>query len=409
MNRRKFIQLASLIATSGIVSIGTHGWAAKGFAQTKNRKRLIVIFLRGGIDGLNVVVPYREAAYYEARPRIAIPAPTEQGGALDLDGHFGLHPALADLMPLWQQGTLAFIHASGSPDPTRSHFDAQDYIESGTPGVKTTQEGWMNRLLATIPKGRPTQAVNMGGTTPRILLGKMPVANLPMGRISNRSLPVDRPLINAAFDSLYSGSDQLSLAYREGRQAREILLAELASEMKKADRGAPPPAKFVRDSRKLARLMVGDAKTQLAFLALGGWDTHVNQGSSKGQLAGKLKQLGQGLANLVKELGSVYSDTAIVVISEFGRTFRENGNAGTDHGHGNAIWLLGGSIRGGEVYGEWPGLADSQLFQGRDLEITTDFREVLAPILEEHLQIGDSNLAKVFPGYMPHQRLRLLA
>ncbi len=404
MNRRKFLQNVSLLATASFIPIGVHGWAARGIAQNNNRKRLIVIFLRGGIDGLKVIVPYRESAYYEARPTISIPPPGEEKGVLDLDGRFGLHPALADLMPLWQQRSLAFIHACGSPDPTRSHFDAQDYMESGTPGVKKTEDGWMNRLLAVLPKGRPTQAVNLGSTTPRILVGKMSVANLPRGRQANRKLPVDRPLIHAAFDRLYSGNDPLSLAYQEGQQAREILLAELEAEMLESSRGAPSPVNFVSDARKLAKLMVGDAKTQLAFLALGGWDTHVNQ---TGQLNRHLSSLGEGLTTLVRELGSVYSDTAIAVISEFGRTVGENGNGGTDHGHGNVIWVLGGAIRGGKVYGEWPGLAQSQLYQGRDLAIATDFRDAIASLLVQQMQIEASNLTQIFPGYVPNRDRRL--
>ncbi|NEO13692.1 MULTISPECIES: DUF1501 domain-containing protein [unclassified Moorena] len=409
MKRRKLLQQASLLTAGGIISMGS--WVARGLANTANtnhRKRLIVIFLRGGIDGLNVVVPYQEADYYQARPRIAIPRTGEKGGVLDLDGYFGLHPALADLMPLWKQKSLAFVHASGSPDSTRSHFDAQDYMESGTPGIKSTDDGWMNRLLGTIPKEIPTQAVNMGTTTPRILSGQMPVANLPMGRNYNHKLPVDRPQIDAAFDQLYRGNNAINLAYQEGSEARKILLAELKEEMMAANRGAPPSSKFVGDSRKLAKLMVGDAKTQLAFLALGGWDTHVNQGGSQGQLARKLKPIGQGLATLVKALEPIYANTVIVVMSEFGRTLAENGNKGTDHGHGNVMWVLGGGVRGGKVYGEWPGLAESQLYEKRDLAVTTDFREVLMPVLREHMEIGDSNLAQIFPGFTSNQSLGLL-
>ncbi|MBE9127573.1 DUF1501 domain-containing protein, partial [Coleofasciculus sp. LEGE 07081] len=323
MNRRNVLKYASLLAAAGLVPIGMQGWADRGLGQSNNRKRLIVIFLRGGIDGLNVVVPYQEAAYYDARPKIAIPKPGKKDGLLDLDGRFGLHPALADLMPLWKQGSLAFIHACGSPDSTRSHFDAQDYMESGTPGVKNTPDGWMNRLLATLPKGMPTQAVNMASITPRIMMGSMPVANLPMGRNSDRSLSVDRPEINRAFDRLYSGNDPISLAYQDGREAREILLAALESEMKAASKGAPDPSKLGKQTQKLARLLVGDAKTQLAFMDVGGRENNVSQGGSKGGFARKLKSLGEGLVTLVEELGSVYSDTAIAVLSEFGRTVKE--------------------------------------------------------------------------------------
>jgi len=405
MNRRKFLQQVGIASTSAVVLIGTHGWAARGmsFISDSNPKRLIVVFLRGAVDGLNVVVPYGETAYYDARPKIAIPRPSELGGVLDLDGHFGLHPALASLMPLWKQGSLAFVDACGSPDPTRSHFDAQDYMESGTPGVKSTPDGWMNRLLATLPEHTPVQAVNLGDTTPRILWGQMNVASLPLGRTS-ANLPLDRPQVGTVFDRLYSGNDALSLAYQEGRKARKTLLTDLDAEMKAANNGAPLPVGFASDAQRLAQLMVRDPSIELAFLALGGWDTHVNQGGSQGQLAGRLKALGEGLATLAQGLGPVYRDTAIVVMSEFGRTVHENGDGGTDHGHGNVMWILGGAIKGGKVYGEWPGLSSAELYQGRDLAISTDFRDVVVSLLEGHMQLDDAKIHQVFPGYTPSQR-----
>jgi uncharacterized protein (DUF1501 family) len=390
MNRRQFLQ-AGLFTMSAIAS----GWAAQ--AATPTRKRLIVVFLRGAVDGLSVMVPYQEAAYYQARPRIAIPKPDQTDGVLRLNDRFGLHPALAPLLPLWEQRSLAFVHASGSPDETRSHFDAQDYMESGTPGVKRTGDGWMNRLLANLSDRTVIQAVNVGATTPRILAGRMAVATL--SRNSDRPLLVDRPQVGRAFDRLYDGNDALSQAYREGKASRQAILSDLDREMMAANNGAPQPAGFEADARRLARLMVRDGRVQLAFLALGGWDTHVNQGASKGLLARNLQSLGRGLAALRSELGSVYQDTTIVVMSEFGRTVRENGNGGTDHGHGNVMWLLGGAVRGGQVYGQFPGLAAEQLYQGRDLAITTDFRSVLLPVLEKHLGLTRSQSAQVFPGF----------
>ncbi|MGB3507952.1 MAG: DUF1501 domain-containing protein [Microcoleaceae cyanobacterium] len=408
MKRRNFLQLASLLSASGIISVGSHGWVAKGLAQTNNRKRLIVVFLRGGVDGLNIVIPHQEENYYDARPKIAIPAPGEENGAINLDGQFGLHPALADVMPLWQNRSLAFIHACGLNHNTRSHFDAQFYMETGVPGSKNTSNGWMNRLLGNLPKDKPTQAVNLGDTPPRILMGEMPVATLPTGRKSSRRLPIDRPQINQAFDRLYTGNDELSRVYQEGRQARDLLLADLEKEMEEASGGAPPPRGFAADAKHLAQIMVGDSQTQLGFLALGGWDTHVNQGKTQGQLARKLKPLGEGLATLVQELGPLYSDTMVLVMSEFGRTVKENGNGGTDHGHGNVMWVLGGDVRGGQVYGKWPGLDESQLFQKRDLAVTTDFRDAIATVLEGHLGVNQNQLAQIFPGNSSYQRLALL-
>jgi uncharacterized protein (DUF1501 family) len=400
MNRRQFLIQSSLCSVSSLVSIGTHGWASRSIAASNpHPHRLIVVFLRGAIDGLSVVIPYQEPTYYTDRPTIAIPQPGQPNGALDLDGQFGLHPALANLLPLWQQQSLAFVHASGSQDDTRSHFDAQDYLESGTPGVKTTRDGWLNRLLGVMSDKNPIQAVSVGATTPRILLGKRAVANLASGRSAGNRMQIDRPQVATAFDRLYDNNDALSRAYREGRVARTELLKDLDAETKMANNGATLPNGFPGDAQRLARLMARDPRIQVSFLAVGGWDTHINQGASQGQLARNLEQLGKGLIALQTGLGVAYQQTTIVVMSEFGRTVKENGNGGTDHGHGNVMWLLGGGIRGGKVYGKWAGLEPAQRYQGRDLAVTTDFRDVLATVLTRQLAVDQSNLQQVFPRY----------
>ena len=405
MKRRKLLQTASLAAAGILTPVGWNSWVAKGMAQTNNRQRLVVIFLRGAVDGLNVVVPHQESDYYAARPTIAVPYPGEKEGVIDLDGFFGLNPALADIVPLWKQNTLAFVHACGSPDETRSHFDAQDYMETGTPGVKATDDGWMNRLFGTMPKDRPTQALNVGNSTPRILQGEMPIASITPGKNSARALPIDRPNIGKAFDLLYSQNDALSKAYQEGREARNVVLAELNEEMMSSARGAKNADIFVDDAIEVAKLMVGNARTQLAFMEIGGWDTHINQQDS---LNKSLKSLGQGLATLARELQPIYSNTAIVVMSEFGRTVKENGNRGTDHGHGNVLWLLGGGVRGGQIYGDWQGLSESVLYEERDLPVTTDFREAIATVLQQHMQVSDADLGQIFPGYKLAGNLNLL-
>ena len=392
MKRREFLWLAG----GGLLAV--HANPARAATTEDHPKRLVVVMLRGAVDGLNVVVPYAEKAYYEVRPSIAIGRPGTPDGALKLDSRFGLHPALASLMPLWRDGSLAFVHASGSPDPTRSHFDAQFYIESGTPGVHTTPDGWMNRLLGALPGPHsPTEALSVGMILPRILSGRMKVANLPLGPAATRKLPIEAPVVEAAFDRLYGGSGALAKSYREGQAARAELVGALKTEEEIADNGAPPPGFFPGQAQRLAELLRGDPRIRLAFAALGGWDTHVNQGSHEGQLAGHLRPLGEGLAALARGLGDAWKDTAVVVISEFGRTLRENDAHGTDHGHGNAIWALGGAIAGGRIYGEWPGLSPGQLYQDRDLAVTTDFRQVLAAILERHLRLPDTALAAVFP------------
>jgi uncharacterized protein (DUF1501 family) len=357
-----------------------------------------VVFLRGAVDGLNVVVPYSDSSYYVSRPTIAVPRPNESGGALRLDSHFGLHPTLTSILPLWEKGTLAFVHASGSPDPSRSHFDAQDYMETATPGLAKTPDGWLNRLLGVLPGTRSSsEALSVGPTLPRILSGRIPAANLPLGKAGTRPTPLDRPEIQAAFDRLYTGNDPLSVAYREGEASRKKLLAELTEEMQMADQGAPSPVGFADEAKNLGRLMARDPSLKVAFIALGGWDTHINQGSVQGQLPNRLNALGELLSTFVQALRSAYSDTVILVMSEFGRTVHENGNTGTDHGHGNVMWVMGGNVRGGKVYGQWPGLLGNDLYEGRDLAITTDFREVISVVLESQFNLTSTQLDKVIP------------
>jgi uncharacterized protein (DUF1501 family) len=409
MDRRQFLKVLGIVGTSAIATVGSHSWFAKGFAATPNPKRLVVIFLRGGIDGLNVVVPYAETDYYEARPTLAIPQPGKEKGALDLDGNFGLHPALSPLIPLWKDGTLAFVHACGLTDETRSHFDAQKYMESGTPGNKKTVEGWMNRMLAILPGKTPVEAVSVGSNLPLILAGHESASNISLRGNSARKLPIDQDKIQSAFDQLYASNDPLSLAYQEGRAARDTLLKQLEAEMEEANNGAPLPKGFAGETRQLASLMVRDPSIQLAFMDVGGWDTHANQGSSQGQLANRLKNLGEGLVTLVDRLGKIYADTTILVVSEFGRTVAENGNQGTDHGRGNAMWILNGSLRGGQVYGQWPGLSESERYEGRDLAITTDFREVVSTVLLNQFQVKPNQINRIFPGYKPTETLSLFA
>ena len=405
MHRRRFVTMLSAAGAAGLMPVGGSTFAAAVPAgATPSRKKLIVVFLRGAVDGLSVVAPYAEPDYARFRPTIALPAPGQADGALlDLDGHFGLHPALASLMPLWSGGRLAFVHASGSPDPTRSHFDAQDYMESGTPGQKRTADGWMNRLLGELPgRPSPTRGLSVGAVLPRIYAGPVPVASMAEGQGATRPTILDQPRIAAAFAKLYDGDDATSRAYRESLQARREVLASLdpgamEKEQIAANNGAPLPTGFPDDAARLARLMRNDPNVQLAFVALGGWDTHAGQGTARGQLANRLRPLGDGLAVLADRLGPAFDDTVILVMSEFGRTARENGNRGTDHGHGNALWVLGGPVAGGLVHGRWPGVDERSLHEDRDLAITTDFRSVVAEVAERHLALPDAQLNQLFP------------
>lgn len=400
MNRRDFLERLTLSAGL-VLPLGPQAWAATGAGTSAPaRRKLVVVMLRGAVDGLNVVAPVADANYARLRPTIGLAAPGQEGGALKLDGYFGLHPALAPLLPLWEQRQLAFVHASGSPDSTRSHFDAQDYMESATPGRKSTQDGWMNRLAGLLPgAGAPDRALSIGPLMPRILAGAAPAVNIPAGAAATRADLLDRPVIGAAFDQLYAGHPRFGRAYTEGREAHRAVLQSASSEMQAADNGAPLPNGFPADAARLARLMRGNSAIQLAFVALGGWDTHARQGAASGQLASRLAPLATGLAALAAGLGPLFQDTTVVVMSEFGRTARENGNGGTDHGHGNVMWVLGGLVAGGKVLGEWRGVGDDALNEQRDLPVTTDFRAVLAQIAERHLLLPDTQLARLFPGW----------
>jgi uncharacterized protein (DUF1501 family) len=397
MRRRDFLRYSAGVS---LLSLCGGAWAA---STDTAPKRLVIVLLRGAVDGLSVVVPHGEEAYYAARPTIAIAKPGAEDGALALDEHFGLHPALAGLSPLWQAKQLAFVHAAGSPDPTRSHFDAQLFIENGTPGRRATADGWMNRLLASLPNAShgPTDAVAIGPTLPQIVKGRMPVANLPLGPAAATPLAIDKPEVASAFDRLYAGKDAIGQAYRQGRMARAELIAGLPAPPEPADNGAAQPNGFPAVAARLAGLLAHDRKIHLAVVSLGGWDTHVRQGNHAGQLAERLRPLGDGLAAFAKGLGQDWQDTAVIVLSEFGRTVHENGDAGTDHGHGNVVWVLGGAVQGGKVYGDWPGLAPAALYEGRDLAVTTDFRTVLAAVAARHLRIPDRALGNIFPGFDP--------
>jgi uncharacterized protein (DUF1501 family) len=397
MQRRNFL------VQSSAALVGWSLWSAASAAEFAHRK-MIVIMLRGAVDGLSVVVPYADRNYVAARSSIALAAPGADDGVIKLDSMFGLHPALAPLKPWWDRGSLGFVHASGSPDPTRSHFDAQDYMESGTPGRKSTPDGWMNRLLAGLPgQAAPTRAISMGATPPRIFTGSASVAALGLGPKALDAKAIDDPAMQAAFAKLYTGNDAMARSYRDSTEGR----GEMKRSMEKGrsmgtasdtgDQGAPSARTFAADARRLGELIRNDPHTQLAFTSVGGWDTHVNQGGAQGQLANKLSSLGAGLDALAAGLGDSMHDTVIVVMSEFGRTVRQNGTHGTDHGRGNVMWLLGGPVAGGRVMGEWPGLETSALADGRDLAVVTDFRQVLTPILQRHLGIGDEAMVRVFP------------
>ena len=381
-------------------------------AGAARRKVLITIFQRGAVDGLNMVVPFGEKDYYAARPSIAIPKPNAADGAVDLDGFFGLHPRLAPLKPLWDSGQLAIVHASGSPDGTRSHFDAQDYMESGTPGVKSTQDGWLNRCLHAREHAdaTPFRAVALAPQLPRMLQGSAPA--LAVNQIGQFGIRAGQAtdMVQASFESEYAAAAD-SVLHRTGGQAFDAVRMLKSADPSKyqPENGAEYPRSAYGEAlRQIAQLVKADVGLEIAFAEAGGWDTHVNQGASAGQLAQRLGDFGQGIAALTRDLGDRMADVMILTMSEFGRAVAENGNRGTDHGHGNAMFVVGGqNVKGGKVYGKWPGLAREQRYDGRDLAVTTDFRSVFADVVRGHL--GVTNTATIFPGFTSAQSLGFLS
>ena len=372
------------------------------------RKVLIAIFQRGAVDGLNMIVPFGEREYYAARPSIAIPRPGGNEGAIDLDGFFGLHPRLAPLKPLWDTRQLAIVHASGSPDGTRSHFDAQDYMETATPGVKSTQDGWLNRYLHAREhaEATPFRAVALAGQLPRSLQGTAPaVAMNQIGQFGIRAGQAT-DMVQASFESEYAAVAD-SVLKRTGGQAFDAvkMLKSADPARYQPENGAEYPRSGYGEAlRQIAQLVKADVGLEVAFAEAGGWDTHVNQGSSAGQLGARLDDFGRGIAALARDLGDRMGDIVILTMSEFGRAVAENGNRGTDHGHGNAMMIIGGqNVRGGKVYGRWPGLAREQRYDGRDLAVTTDFRSVFAEVVRGHLGLTDTS--SIFPGFKDTQRL----
>lgn len=400
LTRREILRGLMLAGGYCLLPFGKRGWALA--APDIAERRMIFIFMRGAVDGLSLVAPYTERNYYNARPNIALASPGQTDGLLYLDGNFGLHPSLSPLMPLWQDRTLAFIHASGSPSETRSHFEAQDIMEAALLNSAMATQGWMNGLAQALPDNHsPTRALSFGNTMPKIFEGRANVSTVPNGIKNNGGKPVENPQVEAEFNQLYSGNAQLGGLYNDAVSARTSMMQDLSNEMEASAKGAPGADAFVTQCEKAAAMVQRDPNIQLVFMDVGGWDTHVGQGNAKGQLANKLEKLGQGLASLTQGLGPQYANTTILIMSEFGRTVAENGNHGTDHGHGNVAWLMGGGVRGGKIYGRWPGLETAQLHEGRDLAVTTDFRSVVGMTVNQHFGLDDNTIRRFINGYQP--------
>ena len=374
--------------------------ARTAFASGRGRpaRQLIAIFQRGAVDGLSMIVPLGENDYYRARPSLAIKRPgSGADAAIDLDGFFGLNPRLAPLKPFWDRKDLAVVHACGSPDSTRSHFDAQDYMETATPGIKSTGDGWLNRYLQARKAEHESafRAVSLTEQLPRVLQGR--AAAVAMRQISRFGIRAERA--GLSFEEQYAAAADrvLNGVGRDAFDAMKTLKTADPARYRPEHGAEYPPSAFGQALKQIAQLTKADLGLEVAFADIGGWDTHVNQGPVQGQLAARLDDLGRSLAALVTDLGDRMADTVVLTMSEFGRAVAENGNRGTDHGHANAMLAIGGGVRGGTVYGRWPGLSPEHRFERRDLAVTTDFRDVFGEIVVRHLGLSDPET--IFPGY----------
>jgi uncharacterized protein (DUF1501 family) len=398
---RRYFLKTSGVAMIGMASLPAFLQRAVAATNSANKEKMVVLFQRGAMDGLNVVVPFGEKNYYAMRPTIAIPQPRNGGtdAALDVDGFFGLHPSLQPLLAIYRRHELAIVQAVGSPDPTRSHFDAQDFMESGTPGRKATEDGWLNRAIQVVPEEQPSpfRAVAFGPYLPRTLQGSAPAVAIP--DLKQFKMFGPQQTVEGGFEAMYAQTVDEALR-GVGLETFEAIdqLKKINPTAYQPENGAQyPKNRFGQSLMEIAELLKADVGLEVAFLDSGGWDHHVNEGGVTGQLSNLLRVLGQGLAAFHADMGDRMEAVVFVSMSEFGRTAHENGNHGTDHGHANCMFVMGGAVNGGRVYSRWPGMSEGQLYQGRDLAVTTDYRSVLGEILTRHL--GDRDLKSVFPGF----------
>jgi uncharacterized protein (DUF1501 family) len=408
MDRRYFLKASGIsLASFGLMTAAPeflHQFAnaATLTNQSGKKKTLITIFQRGAVDGLNMVVPYGDGEYYNIRRNIAIPKPNETEGAINLDGFYGLHPTMKSFEPLWKNKQMAIIHCAGSPDNTRSHFDAQDYMEAGTPGVKGTKDGWLNRVMQGMNAKdvSPFRSVAMTNQLPRSLYGKAP--SIAMTNLADFSIQAGSytKSVQGGFEGIYQDvtkNDTLNATGKETFEAVNFLKKANPAQYKPANGAQYPNTPLGRSLLQFAQLIKAGVGLEVGFAETGGWDTHVNQGASRGQLANLLRDFSNAIAAFTTDLGQKMDDVVILTMSEFGRTARENGNRGTDHGHANAIFVIGNDVKGGKVYGNWAGLKSDQLYEGRDLNVTTDYRDVFGEVAYKYM--GSRDLAKMFPGY----------
>jgi uncharacterized protein (DUF1501 family) len=403
-SRRYFLKSSGLAMASfaAAPSFLVRTAMAQATTASKDRPILLAIFQRGAADGVSVVPPFGDRNYAKARPQIAVPAPNRSAADadIDLDGFFGFHPSLSPLKSIYDEGHLAVVHAVGSPDNTRSHFDAQDYMEAGTPGNKSLPDGWLNRYLQGAKKTDATafRAIALDAKMPRTLMGSAPA--LALAKIQDFDVRGGNTKqggnsdLYAAFEAMWRNSTFDAIKMLKNANPQRF----------QPENGARyPNGQFGQSLLQMSQLIKADIGLEVGFLDIGGWDTHANQ---PGQLNQRLREYGDGLSALYRDLGNRMRNIVVVTMTEFGRTIKQNGSGGTDHGHASALFVMGGPVKGGKVYGTWPGLAPEQLYEGRDLAMTTDFRSVFSEVLKKHMQAADTG--KVFPGWQPGQALGIL-
>ena len=394
--RRDLLQKGGALTLASAAGL----YSGKLFAAPATQHRFLLVFLRGGYDANNLLVPYKSDFYYQSRPTIAIAKPDLKNpqAALQLDGNWALHPALREsIAPLYARGEALFMPFAGTDDTSRSHFETQDSIEAGqSSGLKNRDfsSGFMNRLSQVINGAKP---ISFTDAMPTVFKGKTNVPNVSLKGAGKPPFDAHQSAILAA---MYDGHP-LEQSVREGLDLRQEVGREIDQEMQAANRGAISPKGFELEARRMARLM--GERYQLGFVDVGGWDTHVNQGGATGALAGNLDNLGRGLTAFSQEMGTMWKQTTVVVISEFGRTFRENGTRGTDHGHGTVFWVLGGSINGGRIAGDQLEVNQANLFQNRDFPVLNDYRAVLGGMFQRLYGLSDADLQVVFPGTAPRE------
>ncbi|RMH21385.1 MAG: DUF1501 domain-containing protein [Acidobacteria bacterium] len=408
IDRRAFLKAGGIaLVTLGAGPSFLHrtALAAAEPGAHRRRKVLVTIFQRGAMDGLMAVSPTDDAALRKLRPRLAMSAARNAGDAalVDLGVGFALHPALAPLEPLFRQRQLAIVHAVGSPDPTRSHFDAQDYMETGTPGRKGTADGWLNRVAGRLGHdATPFRAVSLSRALPRSLYGPAPALAVTDLRQLRVRLPGAQAAAQAAgqgFEALYEETSQ-KLLHDTAHETFEAVdtLERLDVERYRPAPGADyPSSPLGRSLMQIAFLVKSEVGLEVAFAESGGWDTHVQQGTVNGTFANRARDLARSIAAFWTDLGTYRDDVVLMTMTEFGRTVAENGSGGTDHGHGSCLFVLGGGVDGGKVHGSFPGLRREALFEGRDLPVTTDFRSVFAEVAGRHFGIDDDGV--IFPGW----------